>query len=775
MNIVCLGGGPAGLYFGISMKLRDPGHNITIYERNRPGDTFGWGVVFSDQTVDNLIANDPESGEWIKDEFIHWDKIDCYVNGQIESSDGHGFIGLGRKRMLQLLHKRCEELGVNLIFEHEFEVDDLASSFPDADLIVAADGLNSKIRNANLDIFECTVDVRPNKFVWLGTNQKFEDAFTFIFEKTEKGWIWAHCYQFDDKTSTFIVECNPDVYDAFGFEEMTHTESAEACRKIFEKYLDGNELMSNADHVRGSAWINFPFVLCRNWIKDDRIVLIGDAAHTAHFSIGSGTKLGLEDSISLADHLNNSSTIPVALKAYQSEREVDALRLQNAARNAMIWFENVPRYAQAFDLKQFNYSMLTRSQRVSHENLRMRDKVWLESMEQHLANKFFDVPPEKPVPPMFLPFKLGDLSLINRVVVSPMSMYSAKDGVPDDWHLVHYGSLAKGGAGLVFTEMTDISSEGRITPGCTGIWNDTQEVAWKRIVDFIHEHTDAKFALQLGHAGPKGATKEPWNWDPKILDEPLDSDEEWPLMSASAIPFDSHMQIPHEMTPDQMLEIKEQFVQSTRRADRANFDLLEFHAAHGYLISAFITPILNQRNDEYGGSLENRLRYPLEVFRAMRAAWTNSKPMSVRISAHDWMGKDGNTEEDGVLIAKAFRAAGADIIDISSGQTSHQAKPVTGRMFQTPLSDRIRNESDVATMAVGNIYEIDHVNSIIAAGRADLVCLARPHLADPNWTLRSAAEQAYSGEGVVEQHQYFLGYRQLEINYQRKAAMDASN
>ena len=775
MNIVCLGGGPAGLYFGISMKLRDPRHDITIYERNRPGDTFGWGVVFSDQTVDNLIANDPESGEWIKDEFIHWDKIDCYVNGQIESSDGHGFIGLGRKRMLQLLHKRCEELGVNLMFEHEFEVDDLTSSFPDADLIVAADGLNSKIRNANLDIFECTVDVRPNKFVWLGTNQKFEDAFTFIFEETDKGWIWAHCYQFDDKTSTFIVECNPDVYDAFGFEEMTHTESAETCRKIFERYLDGNELMSNADHVRGSAWINFPFVLCRNWIKDDRIVLIGDAAHTAHFSIGSGTKLGLEDSISLADHLNNSHTIPAALKAYQSEREVDALRLQNAARNAMIWFENVPRYAQAFDLKQFNYSMLTRSQRVSHENLRMRDRVWLESMEQHLANKFFDVPPEKPVPPMFLPFKVGDLSLINRVVVSPMSMYSAKDGVPDDWHLVHYGSLAKGGAGLVFTEMTDVSSEGRITPGCTGIWNDTQEVAWKRIVDFIHEHTDAKFALQLGHAGPKGATKEPWNWDPKILDEPLGPDEEWPLMSASAIPFDSHMQIPHEMTPDQMLEIKEQFVQSTRRADRANFDLLEFHAAHGYLISAFITPILNQRNDEYGGSLENRLRYPLEVFRAMRAAWTDSKPMSVRISAHDWMGEDGNTEEDGVLIAKAFIAAGADIVDVSSGQTSHQAKPVTGRMFQTPLSDRIRNESEVATMAVGNIYEIDHVNSIVAAGRADLVCLARPHLADPNWTLRSAAEQAYSGEGVVEQHQYFLGYRQLEINYQRKAAMDASN
>ncbi|MDG1987320.1 MAG: FAD-dependent monooxygenase [Halieaceae bacterium] len=516
-------------------------------------------------------------------------------------------------------------------------------------------------------------------------------------------------------------------------------------------------------------------MLCRNWVKDDRIVLIGDAAHTAHFSIGSGTKLGLEDAISLADHLHNAPSVPAALKAYQSEREIDALRLQNAARNAMIWFENVPRYAQAFDLKQFNYSMLTRSQRVSHENLRLRDKTWLEGMEKHLASKAFEVPPEKPVPPMFLPFELGKLVLINRVVVSPMSMYSAKDGVPDDWHLVHYGSLAKGGAGLVFTEMTDVSPEGRITPGCTGIWNDAQEAAWKRISDFIHEHTEAKFALQLGHAGPKGATKEPWNWDPKILDEPLSSDEEWPLLSASDIPFDSHMQIPQEMTPDQMMEIKEQFVESTMRADRAGFDLLEFHAAHGYLISAFITPVLNQRNDEYGGSLENRLRYPLEVFKAMRAVWTESKPMSVRISAHDWMGEDGNTEEDGVLIAKAFIDAGADIVDVSSGQISHQAKPVTGRMFQTPLSDRIRNESEVATMAVGNIYEIDHVNSIVAAGRADLVCLARPHLADPNWTLRSAAEQAYSGEGVAEQHQYFLGYRQLEINHQRKVAMDSSN
>jgi anthraniloyl-CoA monooxygenase len=653
-------------------------------------------------------------------------------------------------------------------------VEDIDTRFADADVVVAADGLNSKVRNSDLETFDCNIDLRSNKFVWLGTKQTFHDAFTFIFEKTEHGWIWAHCYQFDQDTSTFIVECNPDVYDAFGFDDMSHEESAETCRKIFEKYLGGHDLLTNSAHIRGSAWISFPHVLCRNWVKDDRVVLIGDAAHTAHFSIGSGTKLGLEDAIALADHLTRDADIPTALHAYQEEREVDALRLQSAARNAMIWFENVPRYASAFDLKQFNYSMLTRSQRVSHENLRLRDDQWLEGMEKHLAKKVLGDSFDEAVPPMFLPYQLRDMTLINRVVVSPMSMYSAQDGLPDDWHLVHYGELAKGGAGLVYTEMTDISPEARITPGCTGLWNDEQEAAWRRITDFVHGHTQAKIALQLGHAGPKGATKEPWNWDPAILDEPLPQGEDWPLVSASAIPFDAHMQVPAEITRAQMDEVRDQFVEATRRADRAGFDLVELHAAHGYLISAFITPLLNQRQDEYGGSLDNRLRYPLEVFGAMRAVWPDNKPMSVRISAHDWMEDAGNTEEDALAIAQAFIAAGADIIDVSSGQTSHQAKPQPGRMFQTPLSDRIRNEGGIATMAVGNIYEVDHVNSIIAAGRADLVCLARPHLADPNWTLRAAAEMGHTGVGVAEQRQYFMGYRQLHINLQRAAEMAAA-
>ncbi len=774
MKIVCLGGGPSGLYLAILMKLRDPSHDIQVYERNRPGDTFGWGVVFSDQTVDNLYEHDPTSAQAIKDEFIHWDMIDTFVNGEVERSDGHGFIGLGRKRMLQLLHDRARELNIPLNFEYEFEADDINGKFADADLIVAADGLNSKVRNSNLDAFECSVDVRSNHFVWLGTKQTFRDAFTFIFEKTEHGWIWAHAYQFDDETSTFIVECNPDVYDAFGFDNMSHAESAETCRKIFENYLGGHELLTNSAHIRGSAWINFPSVLCRNWVLDDRVVLIGDAAHTAHFSIGSGTKLGVEDAIALAKHVSSDLPIGEALRAYQQERELEALRLQNAAQNAMIWFEDAPRYLEAFDLKQFNYSLLTRSQRVSHENLRLRDREWLEELEKHLAKRVLGEEFDDAVPPMFLPYKLGNLELANRVVVSPMSMYSATDGLPDDWHLVHYGSLAKGGAGLVYTEMTDVSAEARITPGCAGIWNDEQEASWTRIVDFVHQHTQAKFALQLGHAGPKGATKEPWAWHPDRLDDPLEPADAWPLVSASAIPYDSYNQVPSALDRDQMDAIKAQFVAATERGARAGFDLLELHAAHGYLIAAFITPILNQREDEYGGSLENRLRYPLEVFTAMRAAWPADRPMSVRISAHDWMGDAGITERESVAIATAFSEAGADIIDVSSGQTSHAAKPRPGRMFQTPLSDQIRNEAGVATMAVGNIYESDHVNSIVAAGRADLVCLARPHLADPNWTLRAAAEQGHGGVGVHEQKQYFMGYRQLHTNLQRAAEMMAA-
>jgi anthraniloyl-CoA monooxygenase len=625
--------------------------------------------------------------------------------------------------------------------------------------------LNSKIRNSDLKGFATDIDLRPNKFVWLGTHQRFDDAFAFFFEKTAHGWIWAHAYQFDRDTSTFIVECRPQTYDKLGFEYMTHEQSAETCRKIFEQHLGGHELLTNSRHMRGSAWISFPRVLCHNWIKDN-LVLIGDAAHTAHFSIGSGTKLGFEDAICLAQHMNSGKPVREALMAYQDERELEALKLQSAARNSMSWFENVPRYIDTFDLPQFTYSLLTRSQRVSHENLRLRDKAWLEGIEKILAGKAYGKPVAEPVPPMFTPFSLREMTLQNRVVVSPMSMYSAVEGVPSDWHLVHYGSLATGGAGLVYTEMTDISPQGRITPGCAGIWNDAQEAAWTRIVDFVHNHSDAKFCLQLGHAGPKGSTQVGW----QNMDAPL-AEGNWEIIAPSAVPYSPVNQIPRPMTRADMDQVLADFAAAAKRAERAGFDMLELHCAHGYLLSAFITPVMNQRTDEYGGSLENRLRFPLEVFGAVRHNWPDHKPMSVRISANDWLGPAGVTPDEAVSIGKAFVEAGADIIDVSAGQTSPDAEPIYGRMFQTPFADQIRNEAGIPTMAVGNIYEIDHVNSIIAAGRADLCCLARPHLIDRFWTLRAAAEQQYHGQGVTCPVQYLNGFEQLERNLQRAAQM----
>lgn len=759
VKIVCIGGGPAGLYFAISMKLRDASHDITVVERNRPDDTFGWGVVFSDQTLEGLEANDPESAKTISDNFAHWDDIDVHFKGEVLTSSGHGFIGISRKKLLNILQERAKSLGVKLEFEVEIENLD---AYADADLIIASDGLNSRVRTMYAEHFKPDIDVRPNKFVWLGTH-KIYDAFTFIFEKTEHGWIWVHAYRFDKDTSTFIVECQQSVWDAFGFEHMTQDESAALCEKIFEKYLDGNKLMTNSKHLHGSGWLNFPRISCEKW-HHNNIILMGDAAHTAHFSIGSGTKLALEDAIDLSKLLHEKSSLQEALEEYQEIRRVEVLKLQSAARNSMEWFENAPRYLE-FDPIQLTYGLLTRSQRVSHENLRLRDQSWLEGVERWFANRASKEKVEKSIPPMFTPFQLRDMKLMNRVVVSPMSMYSAEDGTPNDFHLVHYGSRAQGGAALMFTEMTDVSREARITPGCAGLYKDEHITAWKRIVDFVHQHSQCKIAMQLGHAGPKGSTKLGWEG----MDEPLDEGN-WPLLSASPIPWSPDNQVPQEITREQMDQVKADFVRATEMAIECGFDLLELHCAHGYLLSAFITPLMNQRTDEYGGSLQNRLRYPLEVFKAMRTVWPEEKPMSVRISSTDWVEDDGITGEDSVAIACAFKEVGVDIIDVSAGQTSIKAKPIYGRMFQTPFSDRIRNEAGIATMAVGNIFEVDHVNSIIAAGRADLCCLARPHLADPYWTLRAAAQQGY--KDIPWPDQYLTGKDQLERIMERAAQQE---
>ncbi|MBL8310019.1 MAG: bifunctional salicylyl-CoA 5-hydroxylase/oxidoreductase [Burkholderiales bacterium] len=743
MRIVCIGGGPAGLYFGLLMKQLNPAHDITVVERNRAYDTFGWGVVFSDATMDNMRLWDAQTADEIQRAFNHWDDIDLLFKGRRIRSGGHGFVGIGRKKLLNILQARCEALGVNLVFEAEVDSDD---DYPDADLIIAADGISSKIREKYADVFKPDIVKRPNRYIWLGTHRQY-DAFTFDFRQTEHGWFQAHIYKFDENTATFIVECPEHVWLAHGLDQADQAASIAFCEKLFAENLQGHALMTNARHLRGSAWLNFQRVVCEQWWLRNRhgshVVLMGDAVHTAHFAIGSGTKLAIEDAIELVRQFkqrgDTPAQLPEVLAQYQAERRVETLKIQNAAWNAMEWFEVCgERYCDQLPPEQFMYSMLTRSQRISHENLRLRDAAWLNGYERWLATDDTEQRPHdgdaRPTLPMLLPLQARSVALKNRIIVSPMATYSAVDGMPQDFHLVHLGARALGGAALVFAEMTCVSPEGRITPGCPGLWSDEQAIAWKRIVDFVHGSTDARIAMQIGHSGPKGSTQLGW----QAADEPLARDN-WPLLAASAIPYGAQNQVPRAMTLDDMEQVKRQFVDATVRAAAAGFDWLELHCAHGYLLSSFICPLTNHRDDEYGGSLENRCRYPLEVFRAVRAAWREHLPMSVRISAHDWA-PGGNTADDAVVMARLFKAAGADFIDVSSGQTTRGARPVYGRMYQTPFADRIRNEVGIRTIAVGAITEGDQANSIIAAGRADLCAVARPHLADPAWTLHEAAK-----------------------------------
>jgi anthraniloyl-CoA monooxygenase len=780
MRVLVIGGGPAGLYTALLLRLRAPQAKVTVLERNRPQDTFGWGVVFSDQTLGNLERADARTAQAIGGAFNHWDDIEIHIGGRTVRSGGHGFCGIGRKRLLGILADRCTELGVELVHETEVADDEAAARQFGADVVVAADGINSRIRQKYAATFRPDVDLRHCRFVWLGTRKRF-GAFTFAFEETPFGWFQAHAYQYDGDTSTFIVETPEATWRAAGLDRMEQAEGIAFCERLFARHLDGARLMSNAAHLRGSAiWIRFPRVVCGQWVHwhehDGRrvpVVLIGDAAHTAHFSVGSGTKLAFEDAIALVDALTGTAPLAQALAGYEAARSVEVLKLQNAARNSTEWFEHVARYT-GLPLPQFAYSLLTRSQRISHENLRLRDRAFVEELERWYANR---APAKasgdaaRPVPPMFTPFTLRGLTLPNRVVVSPMAQYSCVDGAPDDYYLVHLGSRAHGGAGLVFTEMTCVSADARISPGCAGLYDAAHRDAWRRIVDYVHARTPAKIALQLGHAGPKGSTQRGWEGADAPLppgDDPLTGTRNWPLIAPSAVAYGPDNALPRAMTDDDFARVTADFVRAARWGAECGFDWLELHCAHGYLLSAFLCPLTNRRTDAYGGSLGNRCRFPLDVFRAMREVWPAERPMSVRISAHDWA-PGGNTPDDAVEIARRFKAAGADLIDVSSGQTTRAAQPVYGRMYQTPFADRIRNEVGIATMAVGAIFEPDHVNGIIMAGRADLCALGRPHLADPYWTLHAAA--ALECDAVAWPRQYLTGKAQLWRNLARAKAM----
>jgi len=755
-RIVCVGGGPAGLYAAILLRKALPAARIEVLERNRPDDTFGWGVVFSDQTMANFRSADPESHAAILANFHHWDDIAIHFAGRRLVSGGHGFCGIARKRLLGLLQERARALGVQQVFEHEVE-DDTDAACADADLVIAADGINSRIRTRHASVFEPDIDVRQCRYIWLGTTRPFAE-FTFAFEPTEHGWFQIHAYQFSKDLSTVIVETREETWAAHGLDARSTADSLAFCERLFGPYLAGHRLQSNAAHLRGSAWLNFHRVLCKRW-HHGRVVLLGDAAHTAHFSIGSGTKLAMEDAIALVRHVTAGEPLETALEAYQRERHIEVLRLQNAARNRMEWFEHVARYVH-LPPEQFAYSLLTGSQRIGHENLRVRDPRFVAEYERWLARRDGIGDPR---PPMFLPFRLRDMQLVNRVVVSPMAQYSAVEGLPDDWHLVHYGHRALGGAGLVYTEMTCVSPEGRISPGCTGLWNEAQREAWKRIVEFVHQHSLAKICLQLGHSGRKGSTQLGW----QAADQPLESGN-WSVMAPSPLPYlPGVSQQPRAMTRADMDRVREEFVRAAQLGAAAGFDMLELHMAHGYLLASFLSPLTNQRADEYGGPVGRRVRFPLEVLEAVRAVWPGAKPLSVRLSASDWA-EGGLSDSDLLAIVRAFKDAGTDLVDVSTGQTVPWQKPVYGRMWQTPFADEVRNEIGIATMAVGNIYEPDQVNSIIAAGRADLCALARPHLSNPAWTLEAAARQGYASQWWP--CQYLSGKSQLERNLLRAAS-----
>ncbi len=743
MKFSVIGGGPAGLYFSLLMKKACPQHEVKLWERNRPNDTFGWGVVFSNETLGNLERADPESFARITEAFAYWDDIDTHFAGKMIRSSGHGFCGLARRQLLQILQERCAEVGVHMQFSHECSD---PTQFADADVVIAADGINSLVRSTFAEHFKPSVEINEAKFIWLGTDKRLQ-AFTFIIRENADGLFQVHAYPFDSKTSTFIVETDSETWARAGFDKKTTEQSVAYLEELFAPELDGHKLLTNK-----SIWRNFRTVKCERWSYNN-FVLIGDAAHTAHFSIGSGTKLAMEDAICLVERLAPLSSpegLQAALAQYYEDRWLDVAKLQRAARVSRTWFEEISRYKQ-FSPEQMVMSLLTRSKRVTYQNLRLRDAEYIAGYDRWFADNHGCTHIDPAPPPMFTPFAVRGMKLKNRVVVSPMCQYSAEDGLIDDWHLVHIGSRALGGAGLVLTEMTDVSREGRITPGCAGMYRPEHVAAWRRVVNFVHTHSEAKIGLQLAHAGRKAATKLMWDG----MDEPLPPEQtaDWPVISASAIPWTPQNQVPKAMDRADMDAVRDDFVRAVEMAQEAGFDMVELHFAHGYLLSSFISPLSNTRTDEYGGSLENRMRFALEVFDAARAAWPEDKPMFVRISATDWVpgGVDGN---EAVEIAKMLKAHGCDVVDVSAGQTSTEAQPIYGRMFQTPFSDRIRNEAHIPTMAVGNIQGWDHVNTIIASGRADLCALARPHLRDPYLTLHAAIDQGYDGEAVFWPKQY---------------------
>ncbi len=756
MKVTVIGGGPGGLYFALLAKKAWPRWDITVYERNRPDDTFGFGVVFSDQTLDAFKIYDTVSYERIRRRFAYWGDVDVVYKGSVMRSGGNGFCGCSRVALLNILQDRGRELGVQMRFQREVEG---LEEFADSDLVVVADGLNSRIREKYKDHFQPSLDLRPNKFTWLGSTRPL-DAFKYFFRETPQGVLLAHCYQYEADRSTWVIEMDEPTWRNFGFDRMGEQEMIPTLEKIFSAELDGHPLLANR-----SLWRNFPNITNKTWVKG-HAVLVGDAKATAHFSIGSGTKLAMEDAIALYEAFGKENEVKKALTRYDTARREEVEKTQHAANVSLAWFEHMKRY---WDMEpvQFAFGVMSRSKQITWENLELRDLAFVREVHRWFAKKVrdegFALDLDNPPVPMFTPFRLRDMVVENRVVVSPMDQYSAVDGVPGDWHFVHLGSRAVGGAGLVYVEMTCPSPEARISPGDTGLWNETQRDAFKRIVQFCKTHSKARLCMQLGHSGRKGSTQLGW----ERMDHPLEAGN-WPLMSASPIAYyEGISQLPREMTRADMQKVISDFQRSVVFSHQAGFDMLELHMAHGYLLASFISPLTNQRGDEYGGSIKNRMRFPLDVWHACRSVWPERKPMSVRISATDWA-SGGLSGEDLMALTRMLKDAGCDMIDCSTGQTVPHQKPVYGRMYQAPYSDWVRNEVGIATMTVGAVTTPDQVNTLLAAGKADLVALARPHLANPYFTLQASAWYQH-----LPQHwppQYLTGRDQAFRNAARERA-----
>lgn len=729
MKIAVIGGGPGGLYFSILTKKAIPDCQIDVYERNKPDDSFGFGVVFSDETLGEFLKRDMQSYELIRSQFAYWDDIIVARDGQQVSISGNGFCGCSRKTLLKLLHQRCREEGVNLHFEQNIE--DI-SRYQDADIILAADGIGSGIRTQYEKEFGTKITLKKNRFVWLGSTKPL-DAFTYFFRTTPYGTFVAHTYQYEAGMSTWIFECSDETWQKFNFEITNEEDTIAKIGEIFKDELDGHPLISNKSH-----WRQFPHVTNQNWYHDN-IVLLGDAKATAHYSIGSGTKLAMDCAIGLSDAvIANQNDVQAAFRQYDATRRNTVEMIQYAALVSLDWFENMDRNAQ-HPFYQFAFGCMTRSKKVTFENLQIRDK----SFTDKVLNEFNDNrnSNNKNQPAAFSRFELRNLELQNRIVMTPMGQYLAENGLVSDWHFQHYTSRAIGGLGLILTEMTAVSETGRITLGCAGIYNQDQLNAWKRINDFIHKHTSTKIGIQLGHSGRKGAVKKPWEAPTEPIDQP------WELISASPVPFNSKLAAPKEMTVADMDLITTQFVKAAENANEAGFDLIELQAHHGFLLASFLSPLTNIRSDEFGGTIENRLKFPLRVFNEMRSVFPKEKPMSVRISASDWA-ENGITEEDVFAIAVAFKNAGADIINVSTGNTVENQKPQFGRMWQTPFADAVRNTVHIPTITAGYIQDIDQINTIILNGRADLVALGRPLLLDPGFVRNAQAYEQYQSDDI---------------------------